>query len=102
MLSLINDGKFNRLNDSSIDTLMNTVDEKIKLDISYMEHDKEASSNIRNIFKKWVTMCHKYRHGKADQINNNVPVELFNYIFSEGVSIFRYLLEIDDKYKLAL
>jgi hypothetical protein len=77
---------------------MNMAITKINLDPSYVDHDKEATLNIQGIFKKWVDMCHKYRHGKPDQINANVPTELSNQIFSTGISIFRYLLELDDKY----
>ncbi|MES2219279.1 MAG: hypothetical protein V4501_12820 [Pseudomonadota bacterium] len=100
VLSLINDNKFKILNDSSVDTLMKKITSNTDSDPAYAPHDKEAASNIRGIFSKWVGMCHKYRHGKADQTNNNVPTELFNQIFSTGISIFRFLLEIDDKYNI--
>lgn len=79
---------------------MNKVKECIDSDSSYEAHDKEAASHIRGIFSKWVSMCHKYRHGKANQANNSVPPELFNFIFTEGISIFRFLLEINDKYAI--
>ena len=100
VLSLINNKKFKSLNDSSVDTLMNKINIKINSDLAYAEHDKEAVLNIGGIFLKWIGMCHKYRHGKADQVNNSVPAELFNQIFSAGISIFRFLLEIDDKYNI--
>jgi len=99
-LSLISDKKYNRLNDSSIDRLMTIVTDHINSDSGYMEYDREAILNIRGIFAKWTLMAHKYRHGKADQVNNDVPSELFNYIFTTGISIFRFLLEIDDKYNI--
>jgi len=100
VLSCIRDKKFKQLNDSSIDKLLNTVTCNINLDPLYAEHDKEAAGHMANILKNWAKMCHKYRHGKADQTNNNVPPELFNLIFSTGISIFRFLLELDDKYNL--
>ncbi|MES2204998.1 MAG: hypothetical protein V4496_07245 [Pseudomonadota bacterium] len=99
-LSLLSDGSCKILNDSSVDKLMNKLDGYFGSDILYAVHDKEAVVNIRSIFIKWVGMCHKYRHGKADQINNDVPPELFNFIFSTGITIFRFLLEIDDKYNI--
>ena len=99
-LSLIGDNKFKILNDSSIDTLMNKITDRIDADASYAAHDKEAVLSMRGIFSKWVNMCHKYRHGKADQVNNDVPTELFNFIFTVGISIFRFLLQINDKYTM--
>lgn len=99
-LSLINDNRFNRLNDSSVDTLMNKIEGCVNADPSYAKHNKEAASCMRGIFLKWIGMCHKYRHGKPHQINNDVPPELFNFIFTLGVSTFRFLLEINDKYAI--
>ncbi|VVC75008.1 hypothetical protein AQUSIP_02820 [Aquicella siphonis] len=99
-LSMNNEKKFTILNDSLIDTLLNKIKEKINSDSSYGNHDKEAAENIRGIFSKWVKMCHKYRHGKAEQVNNSVPPELFNLILSMGISIYRYLLEVDNKYSM--
>ncbi len=99
-LSLINDNKFKILNDSSVDALMNKITDLINADSLYVAHDKEAVLSIRGIFSKWVSMCHKYRHGKADQVNNDVPAELFNFIFTVGISIFRFLLQINDKYTM--
>ena len=97
-LFLIDDKKVKLLNDSAVDILMSKLTSRIDSDSSYATHDKEAMSNIQRIFSKWVSMCHKYRHGKADQINNNLSSELFNFIFTIGISIFRFLLEVDDKY----
>ncbi|MDP1603881.1 MAG: hypothetical protein Q8M03_11515 [Legionella sp.] len=99
-LTLINTTKPNRLNDESIKKLMVIVNSKINSDPCYATHNKEASANISNIFSNWVSMSHKYRHGKSGQTNNDVPSELFNQIFSTGISIFRWLLELDDKYQL--
>ncbi len=99
-LSLINDDKFNRLNNPSIDFLMKKLITHIDSDSLYATHDKEAASSIQEIFSTWVNMCHKYRHGKADQVNNDVPPALFNFIFTIGISIFRFLLEINDKYAI--
>lgn len=100
VLSCIRDKKFKQLNDSSIDKLLTTVTCNINLDSLYADHDKEAAAHVANILKNWAKMCHKYRHGKADQTNNDVPPELFNLIFSTGISIFRFLLDLDDKYNL--
>src|SRR5438128_11584712 len=94
------DKKFMILNDSLVETLLNKIKDKINSDSLYADHDKEAAENIRGIFLKWIKMCHKYRHGKADQVNNSVPPELFNLILSTGISIYRYLLEIDSKYSM--
>lgn len=99
-LSLLNDNKFKILNVSSVDKLMNNINDRIDSDSSYAVHDKEAVLNIGGIFSKWVSMCHKYRHGKADQVNNSVPSELFNFVFTAGISIFRFLLEVDHKYNI--
>lgn len=99
-LSLLNNNKFKILNESSIDTLMNVITDRTKQDSSFTDNDREALSNMSNIFFKWVTMCHKYRHGKPEQSNHDVPTLQFNFIFSAGISIFRFLLEVDDKYQL--
>lgn len=101
-LSLVGDNKFKILNDSSVDTLMNKITSHIGSDSLYAAHDKEAVLSMRGIFSKWISMCHKYRHGKADQANNDVPAELFNFIFTIGISIFRFLLQVDDKYDMKL
>lgn len=98
VLTTINDTSYNRLNDSSIDKLKGIIDKKI---VGYTSNDIEALQNLPAILKKWVKMSHKYRHGKADQTNNNVPLELSNQILSMGISIFRFLLELDDKYALS-
>ena len=98
VLTTINDKSYNRLNDGSIDKLKGIIDKKI---VGYASNDIEALQNFPAIFKKWVNMSHKYRHGKADQTNNNVPIELSNQILSIGISIFRFLLELDDKYTLS-
>lgn len=99
-LTLINTPKENRLNNESIKKLMDIVNSKISSDPCYATHDKEASVYISNLFSNWVSMSHKYRHGKSGQTNNGVPSELFNQIFYTGISIFRWLLELDDKYQL--
>ena len=79
---------------------MNIINGHTQTDILYTTDDKEALLNFNQLFLKWVCMCHKYRHGKKDQINNSVPKELFNFIFSTGISIFRFLLEMDNKYNI--
>lgn len=100
VLSLINNGKYKILNDSSVDVLNNVISTKVGSDTLYEAHDKDAFEGFRGMFKNWVSMCHKYRHGKADQVNNTVPVELFNCLFSSGVTIYRFLLQLDAKYQI--
>lgn len=101
VLTIAKDKKYNRLNDSSIDKILGIINSNTQIVNIYSTNDCEALQNFPAIFKKWVTMSHKYRHGKADQVNNNVPTELSNLILSQGVSIFRFLLELDDKYTLS-
>ncbi|HHT9910526.1 TPA: hypothetical protein ACT9LC_001692 [Legionella pneumophila] len=101
VLTIVKDKKYNRLNDSSIDKLLGIIENNSQIVSIYSSNDREALQNFPAIFKKWVNMSHKYRHGKADQVNNNVPTELSNLILSQGVSIFRFLLELDDKYTLS-
>ena len=100
VLTAINNNSCKILNQSSIDLLMNIINGHTQTDILYTTDDKEALLNFNQLFLKWVCMCHKYRHGKKDQINNSVPKELFNFIFSTGISIFRFLLEMDNKYNI--
>lgn len=100
ILSIIKDKSYNRLNNSSSDKLMNKIDGYVNSDSSYAPHDKESVTIFRGILLKWVEICHKYRHGKANQVNHDVPTELFNQIFSMGISIFRFLLEMDAKYNI--
>ncbi|HAU0263606.1 TPA: hypothetical protein JBF32_14315 [Legionella pneumophila] len=101
VLTIVKDKKYNRLNDNSIDKLLGIIENNSQILNIYSSNDCEALQNFPAIFKKWITMGHKYRHGKADQINNNVPTELSNLILSQGISIFRFLLELDDKYNLS-
>lgn len=101
VLTILKDKKYNRLNDNSIDKFIGMAENNNQIVNIYSSNDCEALQNFPAIFKKWVSASHKYRHGKADQVNNSVPTELFNLIFSQGVSIFRFLLELDDKYTLS-
>jgi len=99
-LSILNNEKHNRLTPSSIDDLISIITNKTLQEPTFTENDRDALPGFSQTFKGWTNMCHKYRHGKADQQNLNVPVPLFNMIFSQGVSNFRFLLELDNKLKL--
>jgi len=100
VLSILNDREFKKLDKNSTDKLMFIFTEKAKQDSAYIENDIEALSSFNDTFNGWVKMSHKYRHGKLMNQNINMPAPLFNLIFSMGVSIFRFLLEFDDKYHL--
>lgn len=102
VLSKINDSKYNRLNEASIDKLMNIITTCISTDPTYTIHDIEifTSHQVNKMLLTWAISCHKYRHGKQGQENKNVPNELFNYLFSHGVSNLRILLQLFDKFQL--
>ncbi len=92
LLSLIGDKQLDR---SSTSKLMNIAKNKLQIKNRYTPNDEEAFEKIGCIFSDWKTMCHKYRHAKPDQANQDIPKELFNFIFSTGISIFRFFLEVD-------
>jgi hypothetical protein len=100
VLSLLSDRSYKKLDKLSVDKFINTIMNYVEKDSSYTEDDKKAIENFNELLLKWVSMCHKYRHGKQDQSNKNVPKELFNFIFSNGITIFRFFLELNDKYQV--
>ena len=89
-LDLINNNKFKQLNDSLVDSLFNEVKKLIEQDSIYTPNDrKHIDCNlIQNNFKNLIKMCHKYRHSKPDQKNNDVPQEIFNYIYCKVITIW--------------
>lgn len=86
-----------QLNTNSVDELHTIIKSKIT---DYTSNDFEAINALLDGLKNWIKMCHKYRHGKGGHTHASVPKELFDYIFSSGISIYRFLLNINDKWQL--
>jgi hypothetical protein len=86
----------NVLNKSSIDNFMDKA--KQNADKIYSTEEINILEKTRDIFINWVGGANKYRHGKKDQENKVVPEELFIYLFSTGVSILRFILDIHFKF----
>jgi hypothetical protein len=82
------------------ETLGNIIETKLQNSDEYNSNDIDSVRHYKELIYLWNKMCHKYRHGKMDQTNHNVPPELFNNIVSHGVSIYRFLLNLDEKYEL--
>lgn len=100
VLSLLKNNEILILNKGSIELLMDLLTRQIQQDQEFTENDCSTVSGFSDVFRGFTSMCHKYRHGKGGQQNNKVPRPLFNLIFSMGVSVFRFLLELDDKYQI--
>lgn len=100
VLSILNDQKYNRLCNQTTEKIIELANNKSKQDSTFTDNDREAIFEFKDTFNGWIKMCHKYRHGKPNQQNIPLPPSLFNLIFSVGISILRFLLELDDKYQL--
>lgn len=100
VLYLNNDNKFKLLSESSIDKLKSLIELKIQQDAIFTSNDKEVFSSFKPDFLAFTNMCHKYRDEAADKIGKNVPPAIFNYLFSKGISMYRFLLELDKEYQL--
>lgn len=102
VLYLIDNNSFKMLNESSIDKLKQLIETKIEQDTTCTINDKDVFLSFKPDFKAWADMCHKYRHEAADKISKNVPPAIFNYILSKGISIYRFLLELDHTYQIVI
>lgn len=100
VLSIPDNNNINILNGQSVGNLISLLNKKTSKDSSFTKNDIESITGFENVLNGWVKMCNKYRHGKPEQLHDKVPKPLFNLIFSIGISIFRSLLEFDDKYEL--
>ena len=98
MLTLVKNKSIKILNKQLIDSLKDELLNKINITHDISPNDKEAIKHVFDIINPWVSMCHKYRHGKEDQINTNVPTIIFDFIFSTGMAIIRSLLEMNKNY----
>jgi len=99
-LTLLNSKKHNRVSKDSVTELLDIIQSQVDQDIRITENDKKAFLSLKEMIWHWVQLCHKYRHGKPNQTEENVPGVIFDYIFSTGISIFRFLLQADDEYGL--
>lgn len=86
----------NVLNKESINSFMDRVKQNVVK--SYSTEEINIFEKTREIFINWVGAANKYRHGKKDQENKAVPEELFIYLFSTGVSILRFILDMRFKF----
>lgn len=94
VLSITKNG-YKQLNAVSIDEFFKIIISKLA---NYTSNDFEAIDAFKEALKSWVKMCHKYRHGKSAHVHANLPIELFDYIFSSGISNYRFLLNLNEKY----
>jgi len=92
--------RFNVLNENATEEMIKKIQLLLKKSTEYTSNDISAVLHFKEQLFKWTKMCHKYRHGKGSQGHQNVPEELFNYIFSSGVSLYRMLINLDEKYSL--
>ncbi|KTC83710.1 hypothetical protein [Legionella brunensis] len=90
---------YKQLNAQSVEELHKIISSKVN---NYTPNDLNALEGFKEGLMSWIKMCHKYRHGKGTHAHAIVPIEIFDYIFSAGISIYRSLLQLNEKFQLGI